>query len=182
MAVSNNITSVLNFIAFLSSIPIIASGVWLASKPDNECIHWIRWPLVFLGIFILLVSLTGFVGSYWNKECLLAFYLICMVVLIGALLIILVLAFVVTRPDGSYSVDGRAFREYRLGEFSAWLRNHITNSDNLGKLGLVSLSPIFVLSSIGSISLLTSSSHLTDCFRSSRFRHPPLDFFYFILI
>ncbi|KAL7167920.1 hypothetical protein ACSBR2_038369 [Camellia fascicularis] len=134
MAVSNNITSVLNFIAFLSSIPIIASGVWLASKPDNECIHWIRWPLVFLGISILLVSLTGFVGSYWNKQSLLAFYLICMAVLIGALLIILVLAFVVTRPDGSYSVEGRAFREYRLGGFSAWLRNHITNSDNWGKI------------------------------------------------
>ncbi|KAA8523235.1 hypothetical protein F0562_009658 [Nyssa sinensis] len=134
MAVSNNITSVLNFIALLCSIPIIASGIWLASKPDNECIHWIRWPVVFIGILILLVSLTGFVGAYWNKQGLLAFYLCCMAILIILLLILLVLAFIVTRPNGSYDVPGRAFKEYRLAGFSSWLRDHITNSDNWGKI------------------------------------------------
>ena len=66
--VSNNITAVLNFIAFLCSIPIIAAGIWLASKPDNECIRELRWPVVILGVLILLVSLAGFVGAYWNKQ------------------------------------------------------------------------------------------------------------------
>ena len=76
MGVSNNITAILNFIALLASIPIIVSGIWLASKADNECTHYFRWPVVILGVLILLVCLAGFVGAYWNRQGLLAFYLI----------------------------------------------------------------------------------------------------------
>ncbi|KAH6779069.1 tetraspanin2 [Perilla frutescens var. hirtella] len=134
MAVSNNITALLNFIALMCSIPIISAGIWLASKPDNECIRWLRWPLVFLGLAFLLVTLTGFVGAYWKKEGLLGLYLVCMFMLIVLLLVLLVLAFVVTRHGGAYSApDGAyAFREYRLQGFSSWLRNHITSDDNWG--------------------------------------------------
>ena len=134
MGVSNSITAVLNFIAFLCSIPIIAAGTWLASKPDNECIHAFRWPVVTLGILTLLVSLAGapvvilgilillvsladFVGAYWNKQGLLAFYLFCMAILIALLLILLVFAFVAfvssCAPSASASravVAGRCLR------------------------------------------------------------------------
>ncbi|KAL3532602.1 hypothetical protein ACH5RR_006123 [Cinchona calisaya] len=134
MAVSNNITAILNFLALVCSIPIIGSGIWLASKPDNECIHWVRWPVVFLGIAVLLVSLTGFVGAYWKKEGLLGVYLVCMAILIVLLLIFLVLAFVVTRPSGAYSVPGVAYKEYGLQGFSSWLRNRITGSGNWGEI------------------------------------------------
>lgn len=134
MGLSNNITAVLNFIAFLCSIPIIAAGIWLASKPDSECTHYFRWPIVILGTLVLLVSLAGFVGAYWNKQGLLAVYLFCMALLIGILLVILVFAFVVNRPDGSYTVAGRAYKEYRLEGFSSWLRNHVTNSENWVKI------------------------------------------------
>lgn len=134
MAVSNNITAFLNFLALMCSIPIIASGIWLASKPDNECIRWLRWPVVFFGIAVLLVSLTGFVGAYWKKEGLLGVYIVCMAILIVLLLVFLVLAFVVSRPSGAYSVPGRAYSDYRLDGFSSWLRNHVTSSDNWGKI------------------------------------------------
>lgn len=134
MGVSNNITAIVNFLALLCSIPIIGAGIWLASKPDNECIHFFRWPVVLLGVLILLVSLAGFIGAYWNKQGLLAFYLFCMAVLIGLLLVLLVFTFVVTRPDGSYAVMGRGFKEYRLDGFSPWLRNHLTNSRNWPKI------------------------------------------------
>ncbi|KAF5743046.1 Tetraspanin2 [Tripterygium wilfordii] len=134
MAVANNITAVLNFIATLCSIPIIAAGIWLASKPDNECVHLFRWPVVVLGILILVVSLTGFAGAYWYKETLLAVYLCLMAILIVLLLSLLIFAFVVTRPDGSYSVPGKAYKEYRLDGFSDWLRNHVVNSKNWDKI------------------------------------------------
>ncbi|XP_051131666.1 tetraspanin-2 [Andrographis paniculata] len=130
MAVSNNITAFLNFIALMCSIPIISAGIWLASKPDNECIRWLRWPLICIGIAFLVVTLTGFVGAYWKKEGLLGVYLVCMFILIVLLLVLLVLAFVVTRPNGAYSVAGVAFREYRLAGFSSWLRDHVTGDDN----------------------------------------------------
>ncbi|KAL8456523.1 hypothetical protein ACS0TY_033823 [Phlomoides rotata] len=131
-AVSNNITAILNFIALMCSIPIISAGIWLASKPDNECIRWLRWPLVFIGVAFLAVTLAGFVGAYWKKEGLLGVYLVCMFMLIVLLLVLLVLAFVVTRPTGAYALPGMGFREYRLQGFSSWLRDHITSDDNWG--------------------------------------------------
>nr|GLL40005.1 tetraspanin-2-like [Ipomoea trifida]GMD54343.1 tetraspanin-2-like [Ipomoea batatas] len=134
MSLSNNITAFLNFVAFMCSIPITAAGIWLASKADNECIHWLRWPVVIIGIAIMLVSLAGFVGAYWKKEGLLGVYLVCMAILIILLLCLLILAFVVTRPSGAYSVPGRGYDEYRLGGYSSWLRNHITSSDSWGKI------------------------------------------------
>ncbi|KAL6496537.1 hypothetical protein OROGR_029795 [Orobanche gracilis] len=134
MALSNNLTAILNFIALMCSIPIIASGIWLASNPDNHCIHWLRWPLVVLGLAFLLVSLTGFVGAYWKKEGLLCVYLVIMFILIVLLLVLLVLAFVVTRPNGAYPVQGMGFREYRLAGFSSWLRDRITGTQDWGKI------------------------------------------------
>ncbi|XP_051114029.1 tetraspanin-2-like [Andrographis paniculata] len=132
MAVSNNLTAILNFLALICSFPIIAAGVWIASNPTNACIHWIRWPLVFLGLAVLLVSLTGFIGAYYKKEGLLSVYLVSMFILILLLLALLVLAFVVTRPHSgaaSPPPPGIAFREYRLDGFSPWLRNHVTGNE-----------------------------------------------------
>lgn len=134
MGVSNKITALLNFIALLSSIAIIGAGIWLSSKADNQCTHYFRWPVLILGTLLLLVSLCGFVGAFWNKKGFLAFYLFCMALLIVLILILLVFAFVVTRPDGSYSVPGRGYKEYRLGGFSSWLRDHVTNSGNWGNI------------------------------------------------
>lgn len=134
MGVSNNIIAVLNFIALLASIPIIGAGVWLASKPDNECIHNFRWHVFIVGLLLLLVSLAGFVGAYWNKQGLLAFYLCCMAILIALLFFRLVFAFIVTRPNGTYHIPGRGFKESMLDGFSPWLRNHVTTSQSWYKI------------------------------------------------
>ncbi|KAK9141911.1 hypothetical protein Syun_011311 [Stephania yunnanensis] len=128
MGVSNNITACLNFLSLLCAIPIISTGVWLSSKPDNECVRLLRWPLLLLGLLLLLVSLAGFVGAFWNRQGLLAFHLFCMAILVLLLLALLVLAFVVTRDDGSYPVPGRAYKEYRLDRYSAWLRGTVVGS------------------------------------------------------
>lgn len=125
MGLSNKIITVLNFIALLCSIPILASGIWLASKPDSDCVRLIRWPVVILGALILLVSLAGFAGAFWNLRCLLAAFLLLMAILIVLLLILLVLAFVVAHGDGSYAVPGRGYREYRLAGYSDWIRNYV---------------------------------------------------------
>jgi Tetraspanin family len=99
MSLSNNITAILNLVSLLCSIPIIGAGIWLATKPDNQCLNLARWPLIILGLLIVLVSLAGFVGAYWNHQCLLVIYLFAMSALIVLLIIFLVFAFVVTRSD-----------------------------------------------------------------------------------
>ncbi|XP_077212612.1 tetraspanin-2-like [Tasmannia lanceolata] len=134
MAVSNSITAIVNFLALLCSIPIIGAGIWLAGKQDNECVHLLRWPVILLGILLLLVSLAGFVGAFWNRQGLLIIYLFSMAVLIVLLLALLIFAFVVTRSDGSYSVAGRVYREYRLEGFSSWLRNYVGKAGNWARI------------------------------------------------
>ncbi|CAH8339939.1 unnamed protein product [Eruca vesicaria subsp. sativa] len=134
MALANNLTAILNLLALLCSIPITVSGIWLASKPDNECVNLLRWPVVVLGVLILVVSACGFIGAYHHKETLLAVYLCCMAILIGLLLVVLIFAFVVTRPDGSYQVPGRGYKEYRLEGFSNWLRENVVDSKNWGNI------------------------------------------------
>ncbi|GLJ53385.1 hypothetical protein SUGI_1138400 [Cryptomeria japonica] len=40
MAVSNNITGALNFVAMILSVSIIGRGIWLATREDAECALW----------------------------------------------------------------------------------------------------------------------------------------------
>uniref|UniRef100_A0A7N1A7W6 Tetraspanin-2 n=1 Tax=Kalanchoe fedtschenkoi TaxID=63787 RepID=A0A7N1A7W6_KALFE len=158
MGVSNKIISILNFTAILCSILIIGSGLWLANKPDSHCIRAFRWPLLILGLLILLVALAGFIGAYWNKAALLAFHLFFMSLLILLLLILLVFAFVVTRPTGAYQVAGRGYEEYRLDGFSSWLRDRVADSANWNKISLC-------------------LSHSTLCSRLTQDYFAPQDFF-----
>ncbi|KAL8136564.1 hypothetical protein V2J09_002565 [Rumex salicifolius] len=134
MGLSNNLTAALNFIALICSIPIIASGLWLSSQADNECVHLFRWPVVILGFLVFVVSVIGFMGAYMYKESLLALYLCCMAILIALLITLLVFALVVSRPDGSYEVPGAGFREYRLNGFSSWLKEHVVSDDYWGRI------------------------------------------------
>ncbi|KVI12183.1 Tetraspanin/Peripherin [Cynara cardunculus var. scolymus] len=134
MAVSNNIIATINFIALICSIPIIFTGIWLASKPDNHCIRSLPWPIVFVGILFLLLAFTGFVGAHWNKPGLLSFYLFCNAALIVTGIILLILAFIVTHPSGAFSVPGREYDEYRYMGYSEWLRDHITDPENWGSI------------------------------------------------
>ncbi|XP_047338981.1 tetraspanin-2-like [Impatiens glandulifera] len=133
MAVSNRITSILNITSMLSSFPIIISGIWVASKPDNECIHWLRFPILFFGISIFIISLIGFIGAHKNKQGLIAIYLIFMAFIISALILLLVLAFIVTRPSGAYVVPNRGYKEYKLDGYSSWMRK-IVDSENWLKI------------------------------------------------
>ncbi|KAM7515623.1 hypothetical protein LguiA_005206 [Lonicera macranthoides] len=118
----------------MSSIPILTSGIWLSSQPSSHCIHFLFWPIITLGSLFLLISLTGFIGSYYNKPTLLSLYLCFAAILIILSLSLLLLAIVVTRPSGEYSVVGRRFEEYRLDGFSAWLREHVVGDDSWGKI------------------------------------------------
>lgn len=127
MAVSNNITACVTLMALICAVPVIASGVWFASAQGEECARLARWPVAILGGLILLAALAGFVGAYWNRRRLLAFYLFAMASLIALLIALLVFAFAVTRGSGAYPVLGRAYDEYHLDGFSMWLRGYVSD-------------------------------------------------------
>ncbi|XP_020578864.1 tetraspanin-6-like isoform X1 [Phalaenopsis equestris] len=122
---SNSAIGYLNFLTLLSSIPIIAGALWLA-RSSSTCDSALETPLLAVGFIILLVSLAGFIGACFNVVWALWLYLLAMFLLIVSLLCITVFGFAVTGGGGGGAeIPGRMYREYHLGDYSAWLRGRI---------------------------------------------------------
>ncbi|KAK4751699.1 hypothetical protein SAY87_020497 [Trapa incisa] len=128
MALSNNVIGAINFIAFLLSVPVIGAGVWLATEPDNSCVKILQWPVIILGILILLVALAGLVGGFCRIQWLLVFYLVAMLVLIVLLSCLVVFVYMVTVRGHGHPVPSRAYLEYHLDNFSGWLKRRVRSS------------------------------------------------------
>lgn len=134
MAVNNIGTGAINFIAMLLSIPVIGVGIWLSSKQDNACLKVLQWPIIILGISILAVGLMGFVGSFWRIPWLLVLYLAAMLVLIILLVLLVVFIYMVTLRGSAHVEPNRACLEYRLDDFSGWLRKRVEGSNKWDRI------------------------------------------------
>jgi len=126
--VSNNLVGVLNLLAFLLSIPILVTGVWLSKQANTECEWWLERTLIVLGVFLLVVSLAGLVGACCRVSCLLWLYLFVMFLLILLVLCFTVFAFVVTNKGAGQVLSNRGYKEYRLGDYSNWFQNRVNNA------------------------------------------------------
>ncbi|KAK9188100.1 hypothetical protein WN944_019499 [Citrus x changshan-huyou] len=128
MALSNNVMGAINFVAILLSIPAIGAGVWLATEPDNSCVKLLQWPVIVLGVLILVVSLAGFIGGFWRIPWLLILYLVAMLILIILLACLVVFIYMVTSKGSGHLPPSRAYLEYRLDDYSGWLRRRVRSS------------------------------------------------------
>jgi len=128
--ISNGVVGILNFLVFLLSIPIVGSGVWLATRHGTECEKFLTGPVVILGLFIMLVSLAGFIGACFRVSCLLWIYLFVTFLLIILLFFFTIFAFVVTNKGAGKLASDKGYREYRLGDYSHWLQKRVRNGDN----------------------------------------------------
>ncbi|KNA13719.1 hypothetical protein SOVF_113900 [Spinacia oleracea] len=125
MALSNNVIGAINFLGILLAIPIIGTGIWLASDPETSCIRILQWPVIIIGALTLVVALAGFVGGFWRNAPLLIFYLIGMLVLIILLACLVVFVFMVTSRGSGHPAPSRGYLEYRLDGFSGFLRRRV---------------------------------------------------------
>lgn len=126
MALSNNVIGAINFLGILLAIPIIGTGIWLASDPENSCIKILQWPVIIIGALTLIVALAGFVGGFWRNAHLLIFYLIGMLIMIILLACLVVFVFMVTSRGSGHPVPSRVYLEYRLDSFSGFLRRRVS--------------------------------------------------------
>lgn len=118
----------INLVAALLSIPVIAAGIWVSTQPDNACVQILQWPLIGLGIAVLVVGIAGFVAAFWRLPWLLLAYLVAMLLLLIILACLVVFVFIVTSSGPSGHVPpGRAFLEYDLSDDSGstWLRGRL---------------------------------------------------------
>lgn len=128
MPLSNNVIGCINFISVLLSIPVIGAGIWLAIGTVNSCVKLLQWPVIILGILILLVGLAGFIGGFWRITWLLVIYLIAMLVLIVLLAVLVGFIYMVTIRGAGHPEPSRAYLEYSLQDFSGWLRRRVQRS------------------------------------------------------
>ncbi|KAG2261845.1 hypothetical protein Bca52824_068924 [Brassica carinata] len=128
MPLSNNVIGCVNFIAVLLSIPVIGTGIWLAMGTMNSCVKFIQWPVIILGILILLVGLAGFIGGFWRIAWLLVIYLIAMLALIVLLGVLVGFIYMVTMKGSGHPAPSRAYLEYSLQDFSTFLRQRVQKS------------------------------------------------------
>ncbi|KAJ3682823.1 hypothetical protein LUZ60_013050 [Juncus effusus] len=122
---SNTTLGYLNFLTLLASIPLIGAGLWMSHSSSSLCTLSLQTPLVIIGFIILLVSLAGFIGSCYHVIFALWLYLLFMLLLILSLSGLAIFGLAVTEGGGGHPVPGRPYREYRLEDYSSWLRNKI---------------------------------------------------------
>uniref|UniRef100_A0A0E0AVZ6 Tetraspanin n=1 Tax=Oryza glumipatula TaxID=40148 RepID=A0A0E0AVZ6_9ORYZ len=132
---SNNAIGALNLVTLLLSAPILGGGIWMATRGDGgECDRHLSSPAIALGAVLMAISLAGLVGACCRVTWLLWVYLLAMFALIVALLGFTAFAFAVTNRGAGEAVSGRGYREYRLGDYSTWLRRHVGSSKNWDKI------------------------------------------------
>ncbi|KAA8549500.1 hypothetical protein F0562_001184 [Nyssa sinensis] len=135
MRTSNHMIGVLNFLTFLLSIPILGVGIWLSGKANNtDCMKFLQWPLIILGVAIMVVSLAGFAGACYRNTFLMYLYLWAMFFIIAALIGFVIFAYVVTDKGSGRSGPNRAFREYYLQDYSGWLKDRVTDNSYWSKI------------------------------------------------
>ncbi|XP_038902578.1 tetraspanin-3-like [Benincasa hispida] len=135
MRTSNHLIGLLNFLTFVLSIPILAGGIWLSSKANStECLRFLQWPLIIIGVAIMVVSLAGFAGACYRNTFLMWLYLFVMFFVIVALIVFIVFAYAVTDKGSGRTVPSRAYLDYYLQDYSGWLKDRVAEESYWGKI------------------------------------------------
>ncbi|KEH32585.1 putative tetraspanin/Peripherin [Medicago truncatula] len=134
MKISNNLIGILNFLTLILSIPILLTGIWLHKQATSECERFLEKPIIILGVFLLIVSLMGFIGGCCRVTWLLWFYLFFMFLLIVVLFVFTIFAFVVTNKGAGESLSNKGYKEYRLGDYSNWLQKRVNDNGNWNRI------------------------------------------------
>ncbi|KAL6508858.1 Tetraspanin-3 [Orobanche hederae] len=135
MRTSNHLIGFLNFLTFLLSIPILGGGVWLSSRANNtDCMKFLQWPLIVIGVAIMVVSLAGFAGSCYRNTFLLYLYLWAMFFIVAALVGFIIFAYAVTDRGSGRPVLNRLYQDYSLRDYSGWLADRVASEDYWSKI------------------------------------------------
>lgn len=132
---SNHLIGVINFLTFLLSIPILGGGIWLSTRANNtDCLRFLQWPLIIIGISIMVVSLAGIAGACYRNTFLMWVYLFVMFFVIVALLGFIIFAYVVTDKGSGRTVPNRSYLEYYLQDYSGWLEERVAEDSYWAKI------------------------------------------------
>ncbi|KAL7150320.1 hypothetical protein ABFS83_05G104100 [Erythranthe nasuta] len=119
----------INFLTILIAVGVIGFGVWMSTHHDS-CKRSLTLPVIGLGSVIFVVSIIGFLGAWKNNSILLWIYLTLLCIILVAILVFTVLAFIVTNNGSGHNVTGLRYKEYQLHDYSSWFLKHLNDSHN----------------------------------------------------
>ncbi|CAL9038024.1 unnamed protein product [Musa banksii] len=119
----------INFFSMILAIAVICFGIWMSIHHD-ECRKSLTLPVMGLGALILLVSLIGFLGAWKNVAVLLWVYLVMLCLILIAIMVFTVLAFIITNSGSGHAVAGLRYKEYHLQDYSSWFFKQLNNTKN----------------------------------------------------
>ncbi|CAN1141170.1 TET3 [Linum perenne] len=126
---TNHLIGVLNFLTFLLSIPIIGGGIWLSTKANStDCLRFLQWPIIVIGVCIMVVSLAGFAGACYRNTMLMWIYLFVMFFVLAALIGFIIFAYSVTDKGAGRPLLNRAYSDYYLQDYSGWLAERVASN------------------------------------------------------
>lgn len=133
-SVSSAIITILNLLTMIFSLLVIGYSVWLYTHDTSLCQRVLRKPLLFIGLALFVISLIGIMASYCRISIVMYLYLIFMYLSILALIVFTVFVIIVTYRGVGKQISGKGFKEYRLGDYSNWLQNHVFNRKHWGSI------------------------------------------------
>ncbi|GMH12536.1 hypothetical protein Nepgr_014377 [Nepenthes gracilis] len=135
MRASNHLIGLVNFFTFLLSIPILGGGIWLSSRANNtDCLKFLQWPLIIIGVSIMVISLAGFAGACYRNTLLMYLYMWAMFFIIVALIGFVIFAYAVTDKGSGRPVPNRAYLDYYLQDYSGWLEDKVADDSYWAKI------------------------------------------------
>ena len=125
---SNAVFASFNVLTLLLGAAVLAGGIYAGApghRGATDCERFLRASALILGAAIVVVSAAGIAGACCRASLLLWLYLLLAALLILAALCFAAFALAVTNAGAGRAVSGRGFKEYRLGDYSSWLRRRV---------------------------------------------------------
>ncbi|XP_030521866.1 tetraspanin-8-like [Rhodamnia argentea] len=132
--ISNTIVTILNVLSAVLALVAVGTSARLMVHSSTECQKSLQGPLLISGVVLLVISLIGLIGSCGRNNFFLYTYLTLLFLSILALIAFTVFAFLVTNESAGKAVSGQGFKEYRLGDYSHWMQDHLVNGEKWNEI------------------------------------------------
>lgn len=124
----------LSVITLLLSIPIFVMGIWLKHQLSTECETFLNAPFITLGTLIIIFCIAGICWASRLQGLQLCCHGYIMFILLSTLLGYTIFALVVSGRGAGEPLARRAYKEYRLEDYSSWLQKRVGNSKHWSSL------------------------------------------------